>query len=198
MKRFRSLVLVAALLLPALARAQQSPFAMTSANCQSSPVFGNMPFCFDLTTGGINFKGTGSSYLGAGRSWLTGGESATNSTSVADSFPLSGNASPSTTSSAEGSAVLTANSVATLKNLHCVLMTAAGVVTVAGGTNYVIAVNQNLAASALTCTIAAAASSCSDNTHTVTTAIGDQLDFTATPSGTPTALEAKCSVEMDM
>jgi hypothetical protein len=77
-------------------------------------------------------------------------------------------------------------------------MTSGGVVTVAGGTSYVIAVQKNASVTSETCTIATAASSCSDTTpgDAVSVAANDALFYVATPSGTPTALEAKCSVEV--
>lgn len=141
-----------------------------------------------------------SSSSGAGgtfRSWSTGASAAVVSNSVANVFPFTGVGTAVATTS-EGLVSQVAPTVATLKNLTCVLTTAGGVVTVAGGTSYVVALRQQLATSAMTCTILAAASSCTDTTHSITTAINDQLDFIDTPAGTPTALVVKCSLEIDI
>ena len=132
------------------------------------------------------------------RSWLAGASNAVVSNAAANFFPASGTGT-AVVSTSEGQVSVLAPTVSRLSNLKCTLTNAAGVATVAGGTNYVMALRQNIASSALTCTIAAAASTCSDNTaaHNVTTAVGDQLDFIDTPTGTPTALVVHCSVEVD-
>lgn len=127
------------------------------------------------------------------RSWHAGSSNAVVSNSAANFIPFDGVAAPQATN--EGDVTTIAADAATIKNLKCVLTDATGTVTVAGGTNYVIALDKNLTASALTCTIATAASSCADTTHTVTVAVGDQLDYLVTPSGTPTALVVKCASE---
>lgn len=135
------------------------------------------------------------SYVNLVRSGMMGSANATLSASAAQYFPFSGPGAPE--SSNEGHVSTIAPWIATLKNMKCVLTDGTGTVTVAGGTNYVMALRQNLSTTAMTCTIGTAASACTDTTHTITTAIGDQLDYIATPSGTPTALVGKCSVEVD-
>jgi hypothetical protein len=131
-----------------------------------------------------------------GRSWMAGSANTVVSNAAANFFPASGTGAP-VASATEGDVSTLATGVATLKNMKCTLTLPTGVATVAGGTNYVVALRQNIVTSALTCTIAAAASTCTDTTHTVTTAIGDQLDYIDTPTGVPTALVVKCSVEVD-
>lgn len=130
--------------------------------------------------------------------WWSGLANTTVSNSAANVFPAMGSGTPVATTS-EGTVANIVPNVATVKNLSCYLTTAAGTKTVAGGTNYVVAVRQNLASGALTCTIGAAASQCTDSNaaHNLTTAAQDQLDFIITPSGTPTALIPHCAVELD-
>jgi hypothetical protein len=123
---------------------------------------------------------------------VSGAEGAVNSTSVADYFPFNGVFTPAA-AAAEGNELQTASIGGTVSNLNCWLTVAGGTKTVAGGTSYVIAFRDNQSDTTLTCTILAAASGCTDTTHSVTVAAGDQLDFGSTPSGTPTALEAHCS-----
>lgn len=132
--------------------------------------------------------------VGNSHSWMAGSSSATVSNSAAAYIPFSGTGTSQ--ASNEGDVSTTAATVGVLSNLHCVLTTAGGTVTVAGGTSYVMALRQNLTTVAPTCTILAAASSCSDNTDRVLTAVGDQLDYIDTPSGTPTALVVKCSMQV--
>ncbi len=132
--------------------------------------------------------------IGNSHSWLSGGSAAVVSNSAAAYTPISGTATSQ--ASNEGDVAITAPTVGTLSNFECVLTDATGTVTVAGGTSYVLALRKNLATSALTCTILAAASSCKDTTHQVVTAIGDTLDVIDTPSGTPTALVVHCGVQV--
>lgn len=160
-----------------------------------------------LTSGGVNTVPAYSTVPAAAlsaqssvanfyRSYHAGSSNAVVSNSAANFIPFDGVAAAQATN--EGDVSTIAANVATVKNLKCVLTTAAGVVTVAGGTSYVIALDQNLVAGALTCTIATAASACADTSHIVTLAIGDQLDYLVTPSGTPTALVVKCAAEVDI
>lgn len=128
--------------------------------------------------------------------WLSGNANAVVSNTAANYFPAQG-ADTAVASTAEAGVAEIAHGPATLSKLYCNLTTAAGVVTVAGGTNYVVVLRKNEASTALTCTIGAAASSCSDTTDEVTTAQGDQLDFGITPSGTPTALVPHCVVKAE-
>ena len=130
-------------------------------------------------------------------SWMGGSSNAVVSASTANFFPANGTGAP-VVSTSEGDVAMLAPTVAVLSNLTCVSTTIAGVATVAGGTAYTIALRQNIASSTLTCAITAAISTCADtnSAHNVTTAIGDQLDFIVTPTGTPTAEVVKCSVEV--
>jgi hypothetical protein len=147
-----------------------------------------------------NFTGTLPALNGAALTsqkwvWL-GGSNATLSNSAATFFTING-LSPAASSGTIGNVQETAGAVYSISNLNCTLMTSGGTITVAGGTNYVLAVQKNNSSQTLTCTIAAAASSCSDVTHSFTTAANDILNYVGTPSGTPTALEAKCSVQVN-
>lgn len=128
--------------------------------------------------------------------WLSGNANAAVSNTAANYFPAQG-ADTAVASTAEGGVAEIAHGAGTLSKLYCNLTTAAGVVTVAGGTNYVIALRKNETNTAITCTIGATASSCSDTTDEVTTAQGDQLDFGITPSGTPTALVPHCVLKAE-
>lgn len=142
------------------------------------------------------------SAVGSNRSWKTGTSNAVVSNAVANFIALDGSsvAQPAAT---EGDVSVIVPAGLVFRNLTCALYTAAGVLTVAGGTNYVLAVRQNIATPATTptCTIATAASSCQDlyatTGHSITSALLDQIDFIDTPSGTPTALVVKCTVEVD-
>lgn len=159
---------------------------------------GSQTLDFGVTTASV-FTLTGgilAAPQGSYKSYQSGSTTATVSNSAANFFPFAGVATAQATN--EGAVSSTIPNIATIKNLKCVLTVANGTVTVAGGTNYVIALDQNLVAGTLTCTIASGASSCTDTTHTVTTAIGDQLDYLITPSGTPTALIPHCSAETDL
>lgn len=131
------------------------------------------------------------------RTFHMGTSNAVVSNSVANFIALDG-ASTAVAAAAEGDVIENSVGVSTIKNLTCQLTTAGGVVTVAGGTSYVLALRQNQATSTLTCTILAGASACTDVTHVITTAAQDQLDFIDTPSGTPTALVVHCSIEQDL
>jgi hypothetical protein len=137
-----------------------------------------------------------STVAGFYRSFHSGSSNAVVSNSAANFIPFDGVAAAQATNEGDVSTIVSA--AATLKNLKCVLTSATGTVTVAGGTSYVIALDKNLSASAATCTILAAASSCTDTTDSVSVAIGDQVDYLVTPSGTPTALVVKCSMESDI
>ena len=125
--------------------------------------------------------------------YMAGSSNAVVSNASANFFPAMGTGT-AVASTSEGDVSTLSPIATTAANLKCTLTTIAGVATVAGGTNYVLALRQNIASSALTCTITAAISTCTDTTHTVAIAIGDQLDFIDTPTGTPTALVVKCSV----
>ncbi len=130
------------------------------------------------------------------RSNLMGGAAAVVSATVANYFPVQGDFTPAA-AAAEGNVQLNAALPMQVGNMRCVLVTAGGVVTVAGGTSYVIAFRDNGTDTAITCTILAGASSCSDTTHQAAVAAQDLIDYEDTPAGTPTVLEPKCSIEAD-
>ena len=130
------------------------------------------------------------------RQYHSGSTNAVVSNSVLSYFPLDGSGTGDVAATI-GDASTLAPGITTIKNLSCALYTAGGVLTVAGGTSYVLALAQNGTATALTCTITAAISSCTDTGHAVTTAALDQLEFIDTPNGSPTALVPKCTVEVD-
>jgi hypothetical protein len=134
---------------------------------------------------------------GNNRNLLYSGTSAVVSASAASYFPIN-----ATTAYAAAAAIGDVESytpgVVTFRNLYCELTAANGTVTVAGGTNYVIAVDDvTQSATTVTCTIGATASSCSDTTDSYPTTAGDLVAMIITPSGTPTALVPHCQVEED-
>ena len=89
--------------------------------------------------------------------------------------------------------------VATLSNLKCVSVNTTATPTGPGtGSTYIISVDQNGVAGALTCTISGTGTSCTDTTHTMTAAVGDQFDYLVTPLATPApvATVIKCSVQV--
>jgi len=129
------------------------------------------------------------------RSGMFGSSNALVSNSTSEFFPISGIGLATIT--LEGDVSVPVPWVATIKNLKCLSTNTAGTLSAPGGTSYVLTLRQNLASSALTCPITAAITSCTDTTHSITTAIGDQLDIIDAPSGTPSALVLKCSVEVD-
>lgn len=158
---------------------------------------GGAYLCFDTTVNGFyTWNPTSKAFLGASRDLWAGGGAAVNSTSVANYYPVNGVGTPAA-SAAEGNAQLDISAPTVVRNLKCQLETAGGTVTVAGGTSYVIAVRKNAADTAVTCTIGAAASGCTDVTDSVSFANNDLIDFGATPNGTPTALIPKCTMEAD-
>lgn len=167
---------------------QDAPTCITG---QLQVAGGGSTMCL-VQSNGSNWVSVG----GAARSGWAGSSNAVVSNSAANFFTANGISAP-VASTLEGDVSTLAPTIAVIRNLKCTLTTVAGVVTVAGGTSYVIALRRNIASSALTCTITAAISTCVDTTHSVTTAIGDQLDYIDTPTGTPTALVVKCSVEID-
>jgi hypothetical protein len=128
---------------------------------------------------------------GANLFWLSGAADVVVSNTAANYFPAVGTDTP-VASTAEAGVAQIAHGPTTISKLYCNLTTAAGVVTVAGGTNYVVVLRKNEANTALTCTIGATASSCSDLVDQVTAVQGDQLDYGITPTGTPTALVPHC------
>jgi hypothetical protein len=130
--------------------------------------------------------------------WL-GGTNATLSNSATSYFLVNG-LSPAASVATNGNVMTIASGSYVAANLHCVLMTSGGVVTALGAnTSYVLTFNKNASATAQTCTVSGGQSTCSDTTagDAVSIAANDILYYTsAIGSGTPTALEAKCAVEV--
>ena len=171
---------------------------------QTAPPQSGKAFCLDSTTqafytwNGTAFVGSPSA-PGTDRNFFTGSTSAVFSQVAAEAFtPISGDSIATLVAATEGGAMQAVNQVMTCKNLYCSTTNAAGTLTAAGGTSWTIAVDRNTVATALTCTELAAATSCSDTTHTFTTAVGDLLDFGWTPAGTPTAIVPHCMMECDL
>lgn len=125
------------------------------------------------------------------------GEGATNSTSVADYWPLQGVFTPQAV--ANLGLAETQVPVVTYHNLFCTSVNAGGTATVPGtSANYTIAVDDVTQTNVtVTCQITAAITACSDTTHSFTTTANDLVAMIATPSGTPTALAIKCTLEAD-
>jgi len=79
----------------------------------------------------------------------------------------------------------------TLKNMRILLDGSPG-----AGKSYAFTVRKNGAGTAITATIADAATSANDTTHTVDIAEGDYIDIECVPSGTPTARKAEIGLAM--
>lgn len=127
---------------------------------------------------------------------LVGGANATVSNSAANVFPISGVGAPVATTS-EGTVMVAApGSVSSATGMACYLTDASGALTVAGGTNYVMAMRQGGATSTVTCTIGAAANHCFGGPFSVGLT-GGMLDMIDTPSGTPTALIPHCAISFN-
>lgn len=131
------------------------------------------------------------------RTFIAGSANAVVSNSVASFFTVQGT-DTGFVAATEGDAITNAPVAGVIKSLKCTTTVAGGTATAAGGTSYVFALRVNQADTALTCTETALLTTCSDSTHSVTVAVGDQLDFGVTPNGTPTALVPKCAAEFDI
>ena len=196
-KRVAFWVVTALILSAASVRAQQPTFSMIANPCIGTANYGNAQACYDSGTHQwYHWNGTG--WLVSGSEMFTGGTTAVFSQVAAEAFtPISGNSIATLVAATEGDAMQAVNAIATCKNLYCYSTNIAGTLTAAGGTSWTIAVDDNTVATALTCTITAALTSCKDTTHTFTTAIGDLLDYGWTPAGTPTAIVPHCVMECD-
>jgi hypothetical protein len=127
---------------------------------------------------------------------FTGGQTAVmSSVSVEHFHSISGNSLGNLVAATEGDAMNVVGGAMICQNLYCTTTNIAGTLTAAGGTDWLVAVDNNTVATALTCDITAALTSCSDTTHSFTTAAGDMLDFGWTPTGTPTAIVPHCSMD---
>jgi len=80
----------------------------------------------------------------------------------------------------------------TAKNMRCSINTALG-----SGKSWAIALRKNAISSALTCTIADTATTCSDLTDTVTFVAGDTTNWLITPTSLPAGTIIRCSLEFD-
>ena len=159
----------------------------------------NGALCVD--TGGnqqvYTWSTTTASFLpSGGASYAAGSTNAVVSNSVESYFPIFGSGTGDVAATI-GDASVIMPGVVSIHNLSCATYTILGALTVAGGTSYTFALNKNGTDSALTCVETAALSSCTDTTHTVTTAALDQIEFSDTPSGSPTALVVKCTAQFD-
>lgn len=134
---------------------------------------------------------------GANRQALSGTSTTVTSASAVVYFPAAG-AAPQVASTSEGTVASILSLPGIAGNLRCQFTTIAGVVTACGGTSIVIALDKNQVATTITCTCLTAATGCVDTTHTIYVNAGDQLDYSSTPTGTPTTLIPQCSLEYDL
>jgi hypothetical protein len=95
----------------------------------------------------------------------------------------------STTLSSENGASQIMPLAGTLSGLTAIVGTAPGT-----GNSVTVTVRDNYASTALTCTISGSATSCVDNTHTVSVAANDLLDVMDVPSASAAASKIKSSV----
>jgi hypothetical protein len=142
------------------------------------------------------------SFLRAGwdqqtRAWAMGSTNAVVSNTVESFFPSQGSGTGDVAATI-GDASVVVNTPTTIKNLQCSTWTILNAAVAAGGTNYVFALNVNGVDTALTCTELTAATVCTpDTTHAISVAAGSTIEFSVTPTGTPTAAVTKCTAEMD-
>lgn len=142
------------------------------------------------------FDGTNYNLVGGQRSTtFTGTINAVMSQVANPGFmSITGNSVATLVAATEGDAMQPVQ-VMTCRRLRCVTTNAAGTLTAAGGTSIQFGLDDNTVLGALTCTELTAATVCTDLTHAVTTANADMLDFTMIPTGTPTQLVTKCTME---
>lgn len=131
------------------------------------------------------------------RTILAGHSTTVTSTSAAVYFPVIGG-SGQVASTSEGTIASMMLLPGIVGNLKCQFTTIAGVVTACGGTSIVITLDKNEVATAITCTCLTAATGCVDATDQIYVTAGDQLSFSSTPAGTPTALIPQCTLELDL
>lgn len=141
-------------------------------------------------------------YAGLWFYWSGNGNAVAPSNTVASFFPANGTATPVAAATLGDVQTQAPAPVMYAHNLTCQLTNAAGALTVAGGTNWVMALatGSTPTATALTCTILAGLSGCqyTDPPVVINTAnlgAGSLLSFAMTPTGTPTALVPHCSFE---
>jgi hypothetical protein len=166
-----------------------SPTNFSSSNFPAASVVGN-PGVADYLPAplAISSGGTG---IGAGsRAYLTGGCANSISNSAASYCPINGNYN------AEAATVQVEQLLpigGTVHNLQCATPA------VAGGTSIVMSIYDvtTSTSTALTCTETAAQSSCTDTTHSFSVVTGHYYTLQIQPSGTPTAQEVNCGVEVN-
>jgi hypothetical protein len=134
---------------------------------------------------------------GANHTILAGGGDAVLNTTVNNFIPMVGVHVP-VISTSEGTVAVPMAMVGHLHDLYCQTVTIAGVLTAAGGTSVKMVVDQNEVNTTLTCTETASLTHCSDTTHDVLIAVGDQISVEDIPTGTPTATVVQCTVELDL
>lgn len=131
---------------------------------------------------------------------LAGSTNAVVSTSVETFFQVYGSGTGFVAATV-GDSTVVVNKAAVIKNLNCGTYTILGAAVAAGGTSIVFALGTGAPGvaptdSALTCTEATAATTCSDTTHVIQLAALSNIYFSGTPSGTPTASVLKCSADI--
>ena len=179
----------------------------SSANCSALGSPANGDVCFDTTLGYFRYYSTGwwtmvktvsfplsqsGQTLSIAPSGIvyavpTGADKGVLPASSTHYLVAPGQAATGTTEAV----LLVAPRAGTARQLYCYLGTAPG-----GADNIVITARKNSADQALTCTIAAAATNCSDATNSFAVAAGDRLSVGSANSATSTAADLTCSFEV--
>lgn len=163
----------------------------TSANCAALASPANGDVCYDSGTGAFMFYAGGwkSLYLASGGtpfSSVTGADKGVLGAATTHYLVAPGQAATGTVE-----AVLSVAPRAGYgRNLRCFLGVAPG-----GADTVVVTVRKNSADSALTCTISAAATTCSDTTNTFAVSAGNRLSISSVSSA-GTASDLTCSFEV--
>lgn len=124
---------------------------------------------------------------------LEGGSATVVSNSVGNAFPVVGNGNAQTAANT-GASMVTVGRAGVIRTMRCDSLTAAGSAVVCGGTSYRLTLQKNGANTIVTCDCTAAINTCSDSTNGATVALGDHINWFASPSTSPTAVIFKCSV----
>ena len=133
----------------------------------------------------------GTAYALANTSIHSGGTTSSLSASATEYFPIHFIAAITTTNNLLTDEFVTPV-VGLFRDLYCILGTAPA--NGAGTQSRALTLEKAGVATALTCTISEASTTCTDTTNTVTTAAGDVWDMKDVPSGTPATSTAICSV----
>lgn len=163
----------------------------TSANCSALASPANGDVCYDTGTGAFMFYASGwkSLYLASGGtpfSSVTGADKGVLGAATTHYLVAPGQAATGTVE-----AVLSVAPRAGYgRNLRCFLGVAPG-----GADTVVVTVRKNSADSALTCTMSAAATTCSDTTNNFTVSAGNRLSISSVSSA-GTASDLTCSFEV--